>query len=89
MIENPDCRKRIEAIFPESIEISFEKITFTKNELKDLYNDYREECKRYGNEPASVMDWIEIYFGEETCGNCWEYLENNAEITIDKVKINK
>lgn len=79
----PDCKKRIEEIFPEEIEINFEKIVYNRNELKELYKEYRDnECN-----PLSAEEWIEEYFGENSGGNCWDFIE--SLICIDKIKMKK
>lgn len=78
-----DCEKRIEEIFPEEVEINFEKIVFSRDELKELYEDYRDNERN----PLSAEEWLEEFFGEDSGGNCWDFIED--VVCIDKIKMKK
>lgn len=78
----PDCIERHKKEdFPESIEISFDNVVLTRDELMLLYKENREISE-------SPKDWIKKHFTKEYgYYNCWDIIEDCMD--IETIKINK
>ena len=79
----PDCIERHKKEdFPESIEISFDKVVLTRDDLMSIYKE------NYHCGIENPKDWIEKHFTKKYgYYECWDIIEDCMD--IETIKINK